>query len=101
MWTAHSEFHSLEASWNKSSVSFQRERSVSPLSVDVGDLSGVVKRHQNCGVQRKGEPLEGFGHCSHLQQIDVESVVPVVPTFLGLRLTKWVFLAVCLGLLHV
>ena len=66
MWATCSEICSLETSWNKSSVSSQREREHVPLPVDVRYHDGIVQRHQDCGAWRKGEPQKGFEHCSHL-----------------------------------
>ena len=45
-----------------------------PLPVDVGDHGEVVNGHQDCGAQRKGEAQEGFEHCFHFQQTDVEAL---------------------------
>ena len=39
----------------------------SSLLVYVGEDCGVVRGHQDCGAQGKGESQKGFGHHSHFQ----------------------------------
>ena len=47
--------------------------------VYVGDYSGIVSGHKSCGAQRKRESKEGFGHCSHFQQVDAELLFLKLP----------------------
>ena len=64
MWTAHKEICSLETSWNRSSISFQREKEQV--------LPSLLMLDTRTAIWRKGEPLKGFKHCSNLQQVDME-----------------------------
>ena len=83
------------AAWRSAGTGVQtiargRESSIyTPVPIETGDHSGVVLGHPICGVQGEGEPLEGFGYCSYLQQIDVE-MFPWLPLPL-----KQVFLQEC------